>query len=230
MPDVGSDPVDRLLADAGARWRDGQPSPAPVGAGLFAGDRAPRFELGFRSNAWSFAAGAASVAALVVGVAVAAPGLIRIGAGSAEVPATGGFIATGLDNCPLTRPTEGFNPDTPQDPGFGHGWYGTDELYTALPSTGADWRSLPRSESGYSQKTFWWREGYRPGREPMPEIYVTGRRLDGPGSFGYGPGTNASWDGGSAMLVGIDVPTTGCWELTGRYYTHKLSYVAWVDE
>jgi hypothetical protein len=32
----------------------------------------------------------------------------------------------------------------------------------------------------------------------------------------------------SAMLVGVDVPTAGCWEITGRYGGHELSFTVWV--
>jgi len=34
----------------------------------------------------------------------------------------------------------------------------------------------------------------------------------------------------SAMLVGVDFPTLGCWEITGRYQGHELSFVVWVAD
>jgi len=67
------------------------------------------------------------------------------------------------------------------------------------------------------------------GRHFEPTIIVTGRRLDGPGAFTFGPGTNASADFGTAMLVGIDIPSYGCWELTARYRLATLSYVVAVN-
>jgi hypothetical protein len=76
------------------------------------------------------------------------------------------------------------------------------------------------------QKTFWWSADWRPGAEPEPAITVVGRRLDGHASFTYGPGTNASADFGTAMLVGIDIPSYGCWELTASYRLATLTYVA----
>jgi hypothetical protein len=30
------------------------------------------------------------------------------------------------------------------------------------------------------------------------------------------------------MLVGIYVPTPGCWEITGEYKSQKVSFVVWV--
>ena len=56
-------------------------------------------------------------------------------------------------------------------------------------------------------------------------------RLDGPGQFkSDGRGTNAFADFGAAMLVGVTIPTTGCWELTGTYRGERLSYVVRVAD
>jgi hypothetical protein len=42
-------------------------------------------------------------------------------------------------------------------------------------------------------------------------------------------GTNAyAGDIGSAMLVGVDFPTLGCWKITGQYADAELSFVVWV--
>jgi hypothetical protein len=30
------------------------------------------------------------------------------------------------------------------------------------------------------------------------------------------------------MLVGIDLPTLGCWKITGKYADAELSFVVWV--
>jgi hypothetical protein len=57
-----------------------------------------------------------------------------------------------------------------------------------------------------------------------------GRRLDGPESFVAGPATNAHHVdfGGWAMLTGIDVPTRGCWELTGTFREQSVTFVVWL--
>ena len=107
-------------------------------------------------------------------------------------------------------------------------WYGSAELWTALDKDGETWHGLPRSSDGsFGQKTFWWSESFSVGAEPEPAISVEGRRLDrvGPTFHAGDPGTNAMFDGMSSMLVGVDVPTSGCWELTGRYRGAQLSYV-----
>jgi hypothetical protein len=30
------------------------------------------------------------------------------------------------------------------------------------------------------------------------------------------------------MLVGVDIPTLGCWEITGQYNGTELSFVVWI--
>jgi hypothetical protein len=176
--------------------------------------------------------------AFVLALAVAAPGLLpRIGGAG---PTTNGapdrtYIPSGLANCPLTKPVPPFTP--PPAPGAdydlseGTAWYGTARLWTWLKTDGEIWSSLPVSAAGRSQKTFWWREGYSVHADPSPPIGVSGKRLDGPGRFGFGPpGTNAAFGQGAAMLVGIVIPEAGCWEITARYGSDALTIVVFVDE
>lgn len=231
------DEMDRILADAGASWRTGQPEPRPVTAEMFSEGRAPWFEPRWADRAWAYVAGAGSALALVVAVAVLAPGFLpRIGPGGPVATAdTGGYLPPGLASCPLTKPDSSFVPPPSYDgqpaAQWGHGWVGTNDLWTAVTPDGDDWTGVTKSASGYSQKTFWWSDDFRVNREQTPQIFVTGRRLDGPGTFGFGPGTNAGGaDIGSAMLVGVDVPTVGCWEITARYRAAALSIVVWVGE
>ena len=41
---------------------------------------------------------------------------------------------------------------------------------------------------------------------------------------------NGTWqDWKSFMVAGLDIPTLGCWEITGKYGTDKLTYVIWVS-
>ena len=133
-----------------------------------------------------------------------------------------------LSECPVTQP-----PDTPFTPPGPYGaplqgefWYGSPALWTSLPVDGV-WRDLPRSQAGYTQKVAWWRLGYDWKAEPEPDLTVTGKRLDGEAPpLVASKATNAfAADIGSAMLVGVDIPTTGCWEITGRYGEQELSFV-----
>lgn len=135
--------------------------------------------------------------------------------------------------CPVTRPPDPpftppqpYSPDGPFPSQF---WYGTDALWTAIPRDGV-WSALPHNPEGYTQKVFWWRNGYSWTEEPEPQLSVTGRRLDMPAPpLNVSRATNAfAADIGSAMLVGVDFPTLGCWEITGHYADTELSFVVWV--
>jgi hypothetical protein len=60
---------------------------------------------------------------------------------------------------------------------------------------------------------------------------VTAKRIDGDAPILAVPfATNAHHEdfGGWAMLVALDIPTTGCWEITGRYDEHVVTFVTWV--
>jgi hypothetical protein len=135
------------------------------------------------------------------------------------------------DDCPLTQPSlTPFVPPPPNAPNAPYGfWYGTDALWTVVPSDGV-WSSLPYYGGTYSQKVLWWRQGYSWTEEPQPELSVTGQRLDASAPpLRASRATNAfAPDIQSAMLVGIDLPTDGCWEITGRYRDTELSFVVWV--
>ncbi|MDQ1552611.1 MAG: hypothetical protein QOD50_2033, partial [Actinomycetota bacterium] len=101
-------------------------------------------------------------------------------------------------DCHPTQPATTFIPPSPypKEPAavYHSVWLGTAALWTMLrPGDRAD---------GRNQKLFWWSANFDATREPEPAISVTGRRLDGSGSFRIGnPGTNASADFGTAMLV-----------------------------
>ena len=135
-------------------------------------------------------------------------------------------------SCPMTIPQNPpFVPPPPYDSmGFeGEFWYGSDALWTAVRQNGV-WAALPHNPEGYTQKVFWWRDGYVWTEEPEPALTVTGDRLDAPARpLNVSEATNASAsDIGSAMLVGIDLPTLGCWKITGKYGDAELSFVVWV--
>jgi hypothetical protein len=135
-------------------------------------------------------------------------------------------------SCPITVPQDPtFVPPAPYDlMGFeGEFWFGSNALWTAVRQNGV-WEALPHNPEGYTQKVFWWRDGYVWNEEPEPELTVTGERLDVPApALNASKATNASAsDIGSAMLVGVDMPTLGCWKITGKYGRAELSFVVWV--
>jgi hypothetical protein len=147
------------------------------------------------------------------------------------------------DTCPLTKPsTTPFVPSAPFEPKAAPGffWYGTDELWTSLPTTGT-WKGLPLNWALtpplFRGDVFWWRQGYGRNNEPRPKLRVTGRRLD----FSSAPLVAGRAEPVSVfdnelrapalpMAVAIDFPTLGCWEVTGHYRTHELTFVVWVTK
>jgi len=136
-------------------------------------------------------------------------------------------------NCPVTVPQiPAFVPPPPYDSlnsFVDHFWYGSNSLWTILPENGV-WDYLPHNPTGYTQKILWWREGYVWDQEPEPNLIVTGERLDESAPpLVPSKATNAyASDIESAMLVGVDFPTHGCWKITGRYNNVELSFVIWV--
>ena len=136
-------------------------------------------------------------------------------------------------SCPVTVPQDpSFTappPYSPNSPFASNFWYGSNSLWTDLPGDGI-WYDLPLNSNGYTQKIFWWNESYAWNEEPQPELTVTGERLDATSPpLIVGRATNAyASDIGSAMLVGVDFPTLGCWKITGKYKGAELSFVIWV--
>jgi hypothetical protein len=145
------------------------------------------------------------------------------------------------ETCRVTQPPSSLfvpPPPYPASPGEGMFWVGTEKLWTSLPVSGT-WRGLqPYSPTtpGLRQKIFWWREGYDWRANPTPPLSVRGRRLDGqapefviPDKTGHRVTTGynefrKTW----FMLVGADIPTPGCWEITGGFDGDKLTFVIWV--
>ena len=134
--------------------------------------------------------------------------------------------ATSISDCPVTQPqSPPFKAPPPYSasaPWPRYFWYGTEQLWTVIPANG----------TGSSvQKLLWWRQGYSWKDDPTPQLTVTGRRLDGPAPpLNAHEATNAfAEDIQSAMLVGADFPTPGCWEITGRLPHQQLSYVVWIE-
>ena len=140
---------------------------------------------------------------------------------------------SGLASCPVTRPPDlPFTPPEPYPsaaPG-GQFWFGSSDLWTAIPQDGI-WSGLPENSAGFSQKVFWWRAGYDPGDEPEPDLVLTGRTLDSSlVTLLASQATQAEApDIGSAMLVGVEFPAPGCWEISGRYAGSELSFVIWIE-
>jgi hypothetical protein len=157
--------------------------------------------------------------------------------------ATAQGITAGTDDrpasCRMTFPSDGrFVPPAPlpSEPGDGTGvfyfWFGTDKLWTSLPTDGT-WpglRPYQRGDSSYRQKILWW---YRlPSGSPKnSSLTLTAKRLDGPALPVMDKFENfdpMQKEHNSAIMTAIDLPTPGCWEITGHHDQQELSFVVWV--
>ena len=130
--------------------------------------------------------------------------------------------SSSLAECLTTLPpSPPFVPPAPYSTDASGGfWYGTDALWTRLSFQG-DW-----STAGIGQKFFVWSRGYDWRTARQPELIVTGKRLDGDAPpIAVAGGTNARIGGMYAMLIGVRVPTSGCWELTAYHDGHMLTFV-----
>jgi hypothetical protein len=137
-------------------------------------------------------------------------------------------------SCPATRPPDPpFVPPAPYppEPPSVEGdkvWYGTNQLWTLLHADGT-WE-MARDEHGLFDKSFWWRQGYDWQTETTPRLWVTGRRLDAAApAVRTSDATNGFEESmGAFMLLGLELPAGGCWELTGHYAGRSLRFVVWV--
>lgn len=138
-------------------------------------------------------------------------------------------VVQSADFCPTTLPpSPAFQPPSPYQSIFIDGfWYGTTALWVRLPFDG-QWNHLPFNGKSYAQKIFWFSREYDAHQEPRPEIVVKSRRVDvvdGP-TFTLERGTNAGLGNHQqAMLTGVILPTTGCWEMSGQYRGKTLTFV-----
>lgn len=228
------DDLDRLLRDAGARWRASQPSPPEVDDVALA--NAPRGTFGWPAVA---AAGAMGAGAMLIGVL--ALGVWTQMAGEPQI-GTGGTAASPTDSppmtteaCDVTRPNPPFTAPSPypsSPPDDRYAWFGTPELWTMLELDGEVWDAA-NTAFPVGVKMFWWSSNWAGMTEDQePALTVIATRLDGPGTVSSDHATNASADslGGQAMLNGIEFPTPGCWQLTAQYGDAVLSYVVWITD
>jgi hypothetical protein len=131
-------------------------------------------------------------------------------------------------DCPVTQPPEpAFIPPAPwpaQPPGTDEFWFGTNGLWTALPRNGS-WRQLALGE-----KFWWWSAEFDVAEDTTPDLTVRARRLDGDApAFQVSQATNGYHESFNwAMLIGVELASPGCWEFTGHYKGHQLSFVLWV--
>jgi hypothetical protein len=132
-------------------------------------------------------------------------------------------------DCPVTKPPNPvFTPPPSYPQAQGNSYYvGTPKLWVLVYA--APWSDLPRWPEGYRQKIAWWSDGYDAKADPLPSIAISGRRLDGNAPPMVVTGANGSWTNVDFIMSGVNFPTTGCWEITGKFKGAKVQFVVWVE-
>ena len=129
-------------------------------------------------------------------------------------------VALAEASCPRTSGSNALGSPFPTS----EHWYGTESFAVQLPPDGAWPTTAPGAR--IAVKLFWWSVGFKPGMESNLSVEL--RELSGaPAKAVVSRATNARADslGGWTMLTGIDFPTAGCWEITGRYLGQELRFV-----
>ncbi len=145
------------------------------------------------------------------------------------------LVALSSAQCRTTlAPNPTFVPPAPYPPSASDNmfWYGTDSLWTALGAHGK-WtihNNVLESRGAYRTKLIFWRRGFDWRKEPEPKLIITARRLDGDAPSVAVTHANAVFLGNTpGMMTLIDIPTAGCWELTGHYHGHALTFTVSVE-
>jgi hypothetical protein len=228
------DDLDRLLSDAGARWRASQPPPPDVDDVGVANAGRSTFGWPVVATAAVMGAGAMLVAVFVLGVRTPTMDGPQVGVGA---PAASAIESPPVANetCAVTRPNPPLVAPSPypsSPPDDRYAWFGTPELWTMLKLDGEVW-DASNASFPVGIKLFWWSSNWSGMRqEQEPAITVVATRLDGAGTVTTDHATNAAADslGGEAMLAGVEFPSPGCWQVTAQYRGAVLSYVVWITD
>ncbi|MBB6092488.1 hypothetical protein HNQ60_001366 [Povalibacter uvarum] len=139
------------------------------------------------------------------------------------------------DHCPVTLPTEPLyvapGEEKAVDPARGIFLYGTDALFTQLASDGR-WTGI-KSATGTRNKSAWFRKDAQWGDERPYQLVVTAKRIDANRPMITVPRVTNMLVGKEqqevAMLLMLELPERGCWEVTGNYKSDYLSFIVWLD-
>jgi hypothetical protein len=103
-------------------------------------------------------------------------------------------------------------------------WYGTEALAVLLQEDGS-WFGLG-PDYDFREKLWWYSAAFQVGMESR--LKVAGRKLDGdapPAKISRVSNAQGAQGGGWAMLMLVEFPSAGCWELTGEFQGQQLSFV-----
>jgi len=131
--------------------------------------------------------------------------------------------------CQTTLPVNpAFVPPAPyaQQPQPGNFWYGSSKLWTQLPIDGT-WRPAT-SDGTFKTKLVFYQQGFDwRAHQPKPGLILTARRLDGEAPAVAIDNAQAAFvtTKTPAIMVGLGLPTPGCWRITAFYDGAALDFV-----
>ena len=144
--------------------------------------------------------------------------------------ALAGLPGIALGDCPVTLPSSSPVEVPHGISGGSRAWFGSEALAVLIPVDGR-WMGMGPGKK-FGDKFWVWRRGYDAKSETQPALSFTGVKLndgDKPQRMQIDRATNAFGDGWSSMLVGMEFPTAGCWQVTANYrfagITHDLTFV-----
>jgi hypothetical protein len=141
------------------------------------------------------------------------------------------FSATAacLTTLPSNRPFAP-RPPYPADPPEGEFWYGTDALWTLLPTNGVWQGSDKQAGYVYNTKLVFWRRGFSWRIEYPAKLTLNAERVDGDAEpFTIDHASSVKLANTQGMMIGVAVPTAGCWEFAVRYHGDSLAFTIWVE-
>jgi hypothetical protein len=132
--------------------------------------------------------------------------------------------------CPVTLPSSSAVTVPGWSSGDSHAWYGSEALAVMLPADGR-WKGMGPGHR-FRDKFWLWRRDYDAKSEPRPALTLAGVKLDDgdrPERIQIEGATNAFGPGWNQMLVMLEFPSPGCWQVSAEYLlagiTHDLTFV-----
>lgn len=111
-------------------------------------------------------------------------------------------------------------------------WYGSELLWTNIPLDGV-WhlKNDVDQHGAYVTKLIFWHRGFDWRKEREPKFTFTARRLDVDAQPIVQSGAIPIFVTGAtpAMMIGVNLPSAGCWKLTADYRGHALSFLVSVQ-
>ncbi len=106
------------------------------------------------------------------------------------------------------------------------GWVGTSGFSTRVPSSGR-LEGLPTGTHGFREKLIWRVPGLDWQRGASPHFVIQGVNLSAPGApmWTSEPTQAFAEDLGSVVVVMVEFPVRGCWEVKAQLGSEAISYV-----